>query len=449
MQDKTPHNLMDVDTLVTDFLEKHSKGIQTIHSVYFHNNDELSVRALIAELMEELRTGCVTFLNKGSPLSELNPYLFYIVNAVCKKKAAPLAKKKTEYLCPGCLFLGRSRILTGFGTQLKCQDCEVEINNQDARKATFHKTFYRHNKSGYHCQDCERFLPHPQDESPTISCPYYDCMFVGEVSSLKKMHHPSMQSNVELLTQDAPTKAGGTFKDMIPSEEADALTQMQTAEDLEERVALLKGVIESQMNTIMYSSQDMTVKHKQLIYQSFERLLSRYPQDMVEYLLDGSRSGGFQHQVFQEYISLLESSMPFSFKKAGSIYRIESLLDDNLNLFEGISTFEGMVNERMEIKNGTKEFYIGGRKGAVTKPYYIGKLLNVLDKKTKTPLQSKVVSYSFSKIKLHDIAPGTEVIVSHLRVPPHYQMGGMSYVNRIRKKIVDRAQSNIDKDSNE
>ena len=170
---------------------------------------------------------------------------------------------------------------------------------------------------------------------------------------------------------------------------------------------------------------------------------------MVEYLLDGSRSGGFQHQVFQEYISLLESSMPFSFKKAGSIYRIESLLDDNLNLFEGISTFEGMVNERMEIKNGTKEFYIGGRKGAVTKPYYIGKLLNVLDKKTKTPLQSKVVSYSFSKIKLHDIAPGTEVIVSHLRVPPHYQMGGMSYVNRIRKKIVDRAQSNIDKDSNE
>ena len=50
-----------------------------------------------------------------------------------------------------------------------------------------------------------------------------------------------------------------------------------------------------------------------------------------------------------------------------------------------------------------------------------------------------VKDYSFSKIRMQDISPGMEVIVTHLRVPPHYQMGGMVYINRIRKKIVDKS----------
>ena len=49
-----------------------------------------------------------------------------------------------------------------------------------------------------------------------------------------------------------------------------------------------------------------------------------------------------------------------------------------------------------------------------------------------------VASYSFNLIKCRDLEPGTKVTVTHLRVPPHYQMGGMVYINRIRKKIVDR-----------
>jgi hypothetical protein len=56
---------------------------------------------------------------------------------------------------------------------------------------------------------------------------------------------------------------------------------------------------------------------------------------------------------------------------------------------------------------------------------------------------SAVKDYSFSKIRVQDIEPGTPVTVTHLRVPPHYQMGGMAYVNRIRKKIVERAKAMI------
>ena len=176
-----------------------------------------------------------------------------------------------------------------------------------------------------------------------------------------------------------------------------------------------------------------------LAYQAFANLLKKYPEQMVDYLLHESRSGGFQHKVFQEYIKLLEEALPFSFKKNKRLHKVESLLDDNLNLFDGISVFEGIVSEKLVIKNGTREFYIGGRESKVSKPYYIGKLLSIIDKKDSSVLMDHVKEYSFSLIKMKDIEPGTEVIVTHLRVPPHYQMKGMVYVNRIRKKIVERA----------
>jgi hypothetical protein len=66
-------------------------------------------------------------------------------------------------------------------------------------------------------------------------------------------------------------------------------------------------------------------------------------------------------------------------------------------------------------------------------------LINIFDKSNNESLLSNVTDYTFSKIKLKEVIPGTKVSVSHLRIPPHYQMGGMVYVNRIRKKIVDKS----------
>jgi hypothetical protein len=447
MQTSKPDNLLDVDSLIQEFLKKHEQGITTMHRIYFKNSNQLSVRSLITELMEELRTGCVTFLNKDDPaMEELDPYLFYIVNAFCKKKASPQIKKKTEYLCPGCLFLGKENLVTLINKFFRCDDCEEELRQtQDAKQLALYRTFFKHNKMGYRCEDCERFIPHPTDDSPIVSCPYYDCAFVGPWVSLHRMHHPTSQTNVESITLDASKDGGRSFKDNLASEELDAHAQLEIEEDLESKVKLLGEVMDHQSNLVHYSSSDFTIKHKYLTYQAFKNLLKKHPAEMVDYLLNTSRSGGFQHKAFQEYIRLLEEAFPFSFKKNNQLYKIESLLDDNLNLFDGISTFEAIISDKMSIKNGTKEFYIGGRKAAYTKPFYIGKLLSIVEKHTKAPLMDHVEEYSFSKIKMKDIDPGTEVIVSHLRVPPHYEMGGMVYVNRIRKKIVERAQLLLNK----
>lgn len=437
-------NLMDVDVLVQRFLKEREQGINTLHRIYFHNNNQLSLRALNEELTEELRTGCTTFLNKDSPLDELGAYLFYIANTYCKKIVIPYVKKKTEYLCPGCVFLGKDGLLTD-NRVFYCSECESELKSTaDPKKIHLFHMFYRHNKNGYHCQDCERFIPHPLDNSTNISCPYYDCIFVGSIANLRKMHHPTSQSNPEKLILDASQDGSSFLKDSITSQEADAHTQLEIEQDLQDKVKSLLDIIETQSNNVPYSSSDFTVRHKQYVYQAFGNLLKEFPVEMVGYLLNSSNSrAGFQHKVFQEYIKLLESSLPFFVTRHRKLHKVDHLLDETLCLFDGISVFEGVVSDRLSVKNGTREFYIGGRKAAYTKPFYIGKLLNIIDSEKKTPLMHLVKEYSFSKIHMCDIEPGTSVTVTHLRVPPHYQMGGMVYVNRVRKKIADRAKAVI------
>lgn len=441
MQAIRPLNLMDVDSLVEDFIKEREQGIATLHRIYFKSSNQVSLRALKEELVDELRTGIVSFINKDSPMEELNNYLFYIVNAFCKKKTQPSAKQKIEYICPGCVFLGKEYSVLNLTKVFKCDECESELKlTSDPKKLHFFKTFAQHNKHGYHCPDCERFIPHPLDNSATVSCPYFDCFFVGALSDLHKMHHPTSKSNPEKLILDISRDGGSLLKDSVPSHEIDAHTQLEVAEDLQDKLKILQEIIETQSNNVPYSSSDATVRHKQYVYQAFFNLLEASPVEMIGYLLNSSDSHlGFQHKIFQEYIRLLENSLPFFISKRRKLHKVESLLDETLCLFDGISVFDSIVNDKLSIKNETKEFYIGGRKAAYTKPYYIGKLLNVIHRETKAPLMHHVKDYSFSKIRMQDIDPGTPVTVTHLRVPPHYQMGGMAYVNRIRKKIVERA----------
>jgi hypothetical protein len=260
---------------------------------------------------------------------------------------------------------------------------------------------------------------------------------------MSKMHHPTSKSNPEKLILDA-SHDGFSLKDNIQSRDVDIHTQLEIAEDLQDKVEKIKEIIETQSNNAAYSSSNATVRHKQCVYLAFGNLLERSPEEMVAYLLNTTDSHmGFQHKVFQEYVSLLEASLPFVVIKNRKPVKIDTLMDANLGIFDEISIFDGMVNEKLVVKNGTEDFYIGGRKGTYAKPYYIGKLLNVIEQDTKNSLLSKVKEYTFSKIYMQDVRPGTTVTVTHLRVPPHYQMGGMAYVNRIRKKIVERARQLI------
>jgi hypothetical protein len=83
--------------------------------------------------------------------------------------------------------------------------------------------------------------------------------------------------------------------------------------------------------------------------------------------------------------------------------------------------------------------YVGSRKGVYCRPYYIGKVMEITDIDTGEIITNSIKEHSFFKIVMKDnIKPGTNVNVKHLRIFPHYQMGGMVYLNRIRRAIVDK-----------
>lgn len=414
---------MNINYLVDLFKQKYSAGIANLYNIYIKDSSQLTIDdALILLTIDLLKETSLFFSKPNNSEDDLNPHLFYFTLDFFKNKGALSPKKKTEYLCPGCLYLGRETIVE-ISKHLNCNVCEnfILIAIDGTRAKELAKVFAYHNKIGVRCSDCNRFLPLPLNGSKQITCPYLDCCFVGDVLSLKKMNHPTLKANTQTIITPKITK----------------IIKPTIIIGQDKRTEAIKNSIETLSNNVPYDSNDFTIKHKLLAYKAFANLLDSKPEQMTAYLLDGTRTGGFQHKVFQEYIKLLEKSLPFQFIKAKKKILIESLLDPNLGLFDGISVFEAEVNAKLEIKNNTKEFYIGNKKSSYTEPYYIGKLLSVIDNK-KNLLMDNVIEYSFLKIKLKDVLPNTKVIVTHLRVPPHYQMGGMVYINRVRKKIIDQ-----------
>ena len=422
--------ISDIDVLVSDFVEEYRHGISSIHRFHFSNHDELALNAFIAEISGELKGGCISYVNNHDSLEGLGSYLFYIVNVNAKKRTEYKPKKATEYLCPGCLFLGKTNLIIDNRGILSCDECNSSLQSaKDPKIIEFLNVFVHHSKKGYRCADCGRFIPHVNDD--IVICPYLDCCFVGNANDLKRMNHPSAQSNLEKLVSDVSI-VNATSSTVSANDSLEAKTELFN------QLSVIRNTINNLKNSVPYTSTNFTALHKQQAYQAFMNLLEKYPEGMVDYLLFNSRSGGFQSKIFQEYIRLIEESIPFCYQKGKKVFRVESLLDDNLSLFEGISIFEAIVTDKCEVKNNTQEFYIGGRKASYVKPYYIGKLLNLVDP-NGTSLLDNVLEYNFSKIRLHDVKPGTTVTVTHLRVPPHYQMGGMVYINRARKKIVTKS----------
>jgi len=424
------HNdLNDVDILINKFLVDRQLGLVTLHKLYFKNDNYKSYRVFIEELFYELQNTCKVFISKNNCTEGLEDYLFYAANDFCKKQNPPLVKKSKDFICPGCLFLGKQNLLIN-QSDLICQEClDCYKKTDDPKWIKFFTTFKKHAKIGFRCIDCSRFIPQPFSKSTDIICPYIDCLFVGSSNDLKKMIHPNSDSKIENFK---------TIKENFHlNNEINVLDNTEISEEMKLKIKTITEVIDQQISAIHWDSFNFNVKHKLFAYQAFKKIIEQCPIEMSSYLLEKSRSGGFQHKLFQEYVSILESNLPLIYKKNNEVFSIQSLLDSKLSLFDGISSFEGQINNKGVIKNNTQEIYIGGRKASYVKPFYIGKLLNVVLSDTDEPIMHLVESYSFSRIKLTSIPKSLKVKVSHLRIAPHYQMGAMVYINRARTHIID------------
>jgi len=384
---------------IKNFLEDYKNGIITIHKRYLKNDNNSSIENLINETLPDLEIGYQEFISKGYPSEELNSYLFYILNERAKSKEVVL-EQTYNYLCPGCLYMGKENICQE-NLFLNCDLCfyEWKVNHSQHLKK-FYETFKVHNKSGFRCLDCNRFIPKPLDDNSTIICPYTDCCFIGNVSSLRVMYHPSTKS-----------KSIGIFDNC------------KKINNFDERIDKLSLIIDEIVYSFPFYSQNLRNKHKVFACQAIKNLLSE--KGMVDYLLNNKQSRGFQSKLFQEYLRVIEDSLPLFFEINRKIFKIEDITDCNLPLVYGPQQFEGIVGFNLNIKNTNKDFFIG-------------KLLSVVDKETKIQIMDHVENYSFNKIKVKGLKAGTKVIVSCLKTAPHYNITGLNYINRMKKQIIDK-----------
>lgn len=310
-------------------------------------------------------------------------------------------QKYNNYICPACHFYNDIVSLSG-SKYLQCNSCSSKLLKSKDSEFGLRKAFSYHSKIGYKCNFCNKFIPQPINGSANIVCPYPNCSFVGSASMLKTMRHP--RANVENIDQ----KTNNSFV-------------KQTILDLK--------------NRLIYECIPSTLFHKNSVYDAIISLIDESPEEITQYLYGNSNKYlGLQSKIFQRYIKSIEAQLPIHYTKYNKWIKISSLLDEELGIFSGISAFQSNINNNLVIKNGTKEFYIGKRKGSIVRNYYIGKLLDI--KENNKSIISDVEDYTFNLIKLRKGVPGTIVTVTHMMVVPHYEMGGMVYVNQILRKIM-------------
>lgn len=462
LKTKAPNiTIGDIEETVKAFLLDVKDRISFFCQKAYGDVNEVSLGAFKATASEELKNAVITFVNKGHSLDGLKPYLLTSIRTVASRLAND--NKKTVFVCPGCRFLDRYTILEYRDKYFICSNCQVDlVSGEDAERLALYQVFAQHNKRGYRCSDCERFIPHPAKEQAVISCPYTDCFFSGKLSELEPMRHPAVKGSAEIAIIDGTVRVASgsqesfsmqnrlsdnisghmvTFNDRpaLSHNDSSTATAMSVQQSIREHYEILMKTIREQKGSLGYNSNDSTLRHKTLMYDAYINIIEKYPQEMISYLVHENRNGGLQHKIFQEYTRLLEASLPHTYIKNGKRYDITTLLDKNLCIFDGESVFTTTVNQDHEIENKTEELYVGGRKGFYCRAFYIGKLLDVTNAETGECLLSSVQEYTFFKISMGtNVTIGTPVRVRHLRIPPHYQMGGMVYLNRIRRKIVDR-----------
>jgi hypothetical protein len=366
-----------------------------------------------------------------------------------------VVKKANLPVCPACRLENRKEFLAQEGKLWRCMACTQLLDSLPPGKegkARLCKVFAIHSRKGYRCPDCSRFIPESINTNFGISCPYEDCIFMGQVTDLQVMPHPVALSQRAMVSLQTNLGDGSgrelVMQDMLEADIIQPDVQLDIQQQNQREYDLLLQVINDQISLIKRMNAPGTMVQKSLMYEAYKSMLQKYPEEMVSYLVHRKQNADFpiQARIFQEYASLVEGFLPFSIEKKHEKIDIVSLTDPNLSLFLGVSVYEAEVRANNTIPNNTVETYTGGRKFKDYGSCFIGKVIDVVDRRTKQSLKSWVKEYSFVQIKMdEEIPPGTPVIVSHFRIPSHYEMDSLVFLQRIRRQIVDKVYFRMNK----
>ena len=459
----------DIEQWLPDLLRSFEDKIQqSAQYVYGRDVSSIGVRAFREKTAEELRKGLRTYLFTSQHWRtgrDVNSYLIKCISRLASRTKNDVdgTKKNSVPICPACKSVGQREFLIYDGTLLRCDHCyseaerlELDLVKEDIKdylraRLRLHRIFSLHSRKGYRCPDCERFIPESYLQRYGVTCPYPDCCFFGTTSELESMSHPmglndfvtsSLNSSPRFDNGDGAgsQSTNSAFQDFLHSTDINADIKLEVTQNCEKELSVLNEVIDAQIEQVIRNEGEKRSIQKLLMYEAYKNLVKSYPDDMIAYLVHQKHFSGLpiQSRIFQEYVRLIENALPFTITRSNKNYEICSLMDQNLHLFLGLSEFESVVKSDRTIANNTIETYTGSRKLKFFGPCFIGLLVDVSNRETGQSLLSLVENYTFMQIILSNkVQTGTSVNVKHFRIPSHYEMGALVYLQRIRRKLVD------------
>lgn len=431
--------LLDNKEYVDTFMKKNDKLISKMGYKAYKTTSETATQAFKKIMELALNDAYGKLSNKNVNDKQIEKYLHGTLKIANKKIINEY--KSSTLVCPGCIENGQVETLIETSDGLCCKNC-LKLSNEvlTEKEKYFHQSFATHSQKGLRCPQCKKFIPKKNDEIfKEIKCPYLECGFQGEIEKIRYIPHPAVKLHkYNLFSNNEDINCGLCFD----------LDEIALKEKIQKKYDIILETINEQLKTLHYKCFQSTFIIKESMYNAFYNLTEKMPNEMIPYLSSSERSNnsyGLQVKIFQEFIKQLETRIPFTYTKNGKRIEITSLLDKNLSIFAGRAFFNGKINDCGEISNNTEEIYIGGRSGYYHQPYYIGKLLNVIDAENNTSLLDKVKEYDCQKIYMKDNSlKGRIVRVNHLMIPPHYSMGGMMHICRIKKSIYESVSKKIE-----
>lgn len=423
------------DKYVGSFMEKHANLIDKLGHRTYNNTSNVSTSAFRSVVKIALNKAYISFITKNKDLNYLDRYLHGTLRRANQNILDE--NKDTILVCPGCIFNGQiSQIIYNDSKLLTCTKCLNELNNADNDDSKLlHSTFAIRSYSGSRCPNCTKFIPNISsllsNKSDNIKCPYYGCKFSGKTSFLTRMANPTIKSNKSPIDTLS-----------IKSDISDDIDKISAQEELGIAYDIIINCIDEQIKTLHNKCHSSTFMNKLCMYKAFKSSINKFPEEMISYFSNTGKvsgAGNIQARIFQEFSFHLEKSLPHTYTSNKETFTVSSLLDESLNVFDGESVFTSEVNDKQEIPNLTNEMYIGSRGASYCLPFYIGKVIDIIDLETNQSISNHINEYSCTKIlMLKSIKPGTKVKVTHLRVVPHYQSGGFTHLNRLKKSLCEK-----------
>lgn len=419
---------------IAAFMQRYASKINYSATTLYQSHSSVALRAYQQIVSERLTKATDYFVQQHYDDQFLERYLLGTLKWTYRQMR--LQGKQTCLVCPGCKSRQDISFLLEVSEGLVCEACSLNLNStNEPQVKKMYAAFAEHTRKGYRCPSCSRFMPQNQQEL-TVDCPYPNCDFSGNLADLQVMTHPVIHANGWNYSETNPKTA---HKDnfIVGPKEINYLVSSDEAQQLK---VLITETIQEQIATLSYKGTPATRMVRQCIYQAFLAALEQDPDLMIEYLSQTQRNNkqaGIQVKVFQEFTKILEQTLPYSYEQQGEKVQITSLLDPHLSIFDGESIFRTRI-EHQTIRNNTQEIW-SGKSGLKQMPYYLGKVLEIKNLSTDDNLLPLVQEYNCQEIKLNtDLLDLQEVEVRHLRIIPHYCSGAFVYIQRLKKKIVEK-----------